>query len=171
MKILKFIYDIYWKNLGWRLNQFSLSVKNLIKWFPIIWKDRNWDNSFIYDLLEFKLTNMAKYFKERNFFVGQLREAEKMELCVRLIKKLNTEFYSSEYVDIIENKWGRQEMKIDPSTNYLTFEFVDKNYTQDQLAEIMKETRELMTIGRNKEEKAKKILFTLMERNINKWWD
>ena len=32
-------------------------IKNCIKWFPIVWKDRNWDELYIYMLLQFKLKN------------------------------------------------------------------------------------------------------------------
>jgi hypothetical protein len=171
MKILKFISDTYWNVAGWRIRQFGISIKNLIKWFPLIWQDRDWDHSFIYAMLEFKLTNMAKYFRKRDFFVGQIREAEKMELCVRLMKKVNEDFYSCEYQDVIEEKWGKQEMFVDPSTNYLEFKFIDKDYTEEQLAEINTETSNLIKKCHLKQAKAQRILFALMERNINRWWD
>ena len=32
-------------------------VKNLIRWFPTIWKDRDYDHSYIYEVLRVKLEN------------------------------------------------------------------------------------------------------------------
>ena len=38
------------------LREFITGIKNLWAWFPIIWKDRDWDGWFIYQIIEFKLT-------------------------------------------------------------------------------------------------------------------
>ena len=52
---------LWWKFDGKYLHRdIAQGIKNLIKWFPIIWKDRNWDDSFIFDILQFKLQNQAK---------------------------------------------------------------------------------------------------------------
>lgn len=171
MKVLKTINEFWWDNFGWRIKEFFRSVQKLIIWFPIIWKDRDWDQSFIFNMLEIKLTNMAKYFRQRDFFVGQIREAEKMELCVRLIKKINDDFYSYEYMDILEKKYGEEKMYVDPSTHYLKWEYVDKKYTKKELESINEEKVYLMKRSQAKQQKAKRILFTLIERNIDRWWD
>ena len=34
---------------------FVKGVKNLWKWFPVIWKDRDWDDHYIFEVLKFKL--------------------------------------------------------------------------------------------------------------------
>ena len=45
-----------------KIRYFINSIKNLIKWFPIIWRDRDWDYAYIEDILLFKLNNMHKRF-------------------------------------------------------------------------------------------------------------
>ena len=52
--------------LGQKIRYFINSVKNLIKWFPIIWNDRDWDSVYIEEMLLFKLNNMYKRFSNPN---------------------------------------------------------------------------------------------------------
>ena len=41
--------------LHWRIRDFITSCHNLIKWFPTIWNDRDWDDSFILKILQKKI--------------------------------------------------------------------------------------------------------------------
>ena len=43
---------------------FIKGVKNLWKWFPTIWKDRDWDSYHIYEILRVKIENQAKYMQK-----------------------------------------------------------------------------------------------------------
>lgn len=186
------IYDIYWGLIGWHLREFKRSITNLIVWFPLIWKDRHWDDMYIFDILQFKLKNQAKYISDRDFHLNAKRDAEIMMTCVRLIDKVKNEYYSSEYMDYHESK----------------FEFVDSDYKDDSSEEkyyqmeitelsehfddyfkiypliykrvlngegIFTKDKEKKTIAINmahiNHDRARKLLFKLLERNIEKWWD
>ena len=56
----------------WRWNgrymhkEFARGVKNLWKWFPVIWKDRDYDSYYIYELIRVKLQNQAKYIGDKD---------------------------------------------------------------------------------------------------------
>ena len=39
-----------WKKLPTWLKEFLVGCNNLIKWTPTIWKQRDWDDSFIFDI-------------------------------------------------------------------------------------------------------------------------
>ena len=36
-------------------------IRNLIRWIPIIWKDRDWDFYFTYEILKKKLEFQAEF--------------------------------------------------------------------------------------------------------------
>ena len=55
-------------------------IRNLIKWFPIIWKNREWDHYYIYEILKFKLENQSQYLKNQGRHVSSKRDSEKMML-------------------------------------------------------------------------------------------
>ena len=78
---------LWWKYDGRYLHKdFVNGMKNLWKWFPTIWKDRDWDHDFIYNILAKKLEFQAKYIEERSFHTQAQHDAERMRLVVKLIK-------------------------------------------------------------------------------------
>ena len=96
----------YWKLYRWFLWDVKyvhktvwIGIKNLWKWFPIIWKDRDWDYYYIYQVLKFKLEKQAKHLGEKNWHESSKRDAEVMMTCVRLINKLQNEEYYEPYYD------------------------------------------------------------------------
>ena len=67
---------LWWEYDGRYLHRnFITGVKNLWNWFPVIWKDRDWDQTFIYEVLIHKLEKQAKYIGERDWHTRAKREA------------------------------------------------------------------------------------------------
>lgn len=155
-------------------------IKNLIKWFPIIWKDRDWDDHFIFDILKFKLINQAKYIGYHNRHTTAKRDAEIMMLCVRLIEKVQSEYYGSEYVNYHESDFNWIDTD---NPNYKQLDIVERSEHFDDYFKkyplIYRTVPDLkvpkikiaMHIARINEERAHKLLFTILEKNIRRWWD
>lgn len=170
----------------WRLREFVQSVKNLIRWFPIIWKDRDWDTDFIWNILKFKLENQAKYIGTRGIHISAERDAEIMMLCTRLIEKIRSEYYQSEY-----QNYNESEIMFSPSNEegYSEINVVEKSENYDEYFKkyprIYKQVIEsnknrfhtnrkvgiALNIAHINHDRARKLLFTLLERNIERWWD
>lgn len=181
----------WWKYKG-RYIPLSIKggVRNLIKWFPIIWKDRDWDSNFTYDIISFKLNNMADHYEKYGHHVGAEYDASRMRLCVRLIQKLKDEYYQSEYYDYIEEKHWFEA--IEDSPGYSSWE---SRVIKDNLSEYISKypltyKRSLrgegpfnikgreddqklhaMNMGYIRHNKARKLLFRILEENIESWWD
>jgi hypothetical protein len=109
-------------------------IKNIIRWIPILWKDRDWDYWHTFEILKTKLKFQSEHFRKHGYHESSERDAEKMELCIRLIDKVQNEYY------------------------------LDKALRQDF-------TDEVMISAVIKHDKAKRILFKLLEQNIESWWD
>jgi hypothetical protein len=109
-------------------------IKNIIRWVPILWKDRDWDYWHTFEILKTKLKFQSKHFRKHGYHESSERDAEQMELCIRLIDKVQNEYYLDEVL--------RQDF-----------------------------TDEVMINAINKHDKAKRILFKLLEQNIEKWWN
>ena len=93
----------YWKLYRWFKWKFKYQhkyikygIQNLYKWFWVIWKDRDWDHHYIFEVLKFKLEKQAKHLAEVGFHNDAQRDAELMMTCVRLIDKLQNEYYYDE---------------------------------------------------------------------------
>lgn len=170
----------------WRIKEFIVSVKNLIRWFPIIWKDRDWDTNFIWDIFKFKIENQAKYIGYHDRHLSAKRDAEIMMLCVRLMEKIRNEYYQAEY-----QEYSESEIVFSPSSKegYSEINIVEKHENYDEYFKkyprIYKQVMEskknrfhtdekvgiALNIAHINHDRARKLLFTLMERNIEGWWD
>lgn len=155
---------------------FINGVTNLIKWFPTIWKDRNWDQWYIYEILKVKLKFHAKTLKDVDGYVGVERDVEIINTCIKLIDRVQNDWYEEEYgsyykinMDFIGNEIiFKEDTELKPLTDYFkkypsTYLIYQKQFVSNK--EIATE------ICMHNERKAKKLLFKLLETNIDKWWD
>jgi hypothetical protein len=108
-------------------------------------------------ILKRKIEIQAKYF-EKSRFRSRTRDIEKMKLCVNLIDKLMNERYLDE-VDI--NNLDEYFLK-----QKLTFEKIKKRSDYDQF----KKEFVGYLVGQERHNKAKRILFKLIEENYEGWW-
>ena len=128
-KLWDHVFDFYWRWLGgWQIRNFFVSVKNLIRWFPIIWKDRDWDDHYIWEIMKNKLRWQAKYIGDRDFHTRAAMDAKRMRLCVNLIDKVQDEFYSSEYMDYHESKWDFLDIPDKPGYKELDMQTTSENF-------------------------------------------
>lgn len=82
------------------IRYFINSIKNLIKWLPIIWKDRDWDHAYVEDILLFKLNNMYKRFSNPDstyvdWETDSTSEALKaLKLCIQILERRRDNYYT-----------------------------------------------------------------------------
>lgn len=187
---LRFI-PTWWGNEGkYYHKMFGTGVKNLIYWFPIIWKDRNWDSHYIFEIMMHKIKAQSKYIGERDIHTRAKRDAEIMMTCVRLMKKVQDDFYSSEYFDYHKTKhwfedvpgkegyssWESRLLEENFDDFFKKYPLIYKRVLNGE-GPFNRENREddkqiiAMNIGQINHNRANKLLFKLMEENIERWWD
>lgn len=160
---------------------FIKGIKNLWNWFPVIWKDRDHDHHFIYEMLIHKLEKQAKYIGKRDWHTRSKREAEKMLLCARLVRIQQEDLYRFEFTDYLE-----EDIKFIPTDETEKWFTVGSTIIRDNLIEYFykyrrqhrlldktdKNTKHIaIEIAHNNQERSRKLLFKIMEENIDKWWD
>ena len=194
------IKELYWTKIGYKVRGFFTSVGNLIKWFPVIWKDRDWDDHYIFEVFKFKLEKQAKYIKEKGFHTNSDLDAKRMMLCVKLMEKVQEDFYTMEYMDYeekdfffvptgegIEDGEGGYYMetrlkKENLNDFFKKYPLVYKKIITNKKYHIFKMDNENLTsyevksrialnIGRYNHERARKLLFKILSENIERWWN
>ena len=194
------IKELYWSKIGYKVRGFFTSVGNLIKWFPVIWKDRDWDDHYIFEVFKFKLEKQAKYIKEKGFHTNSDLDAKRMMLCVKLMEKIQEDFYTMEYMDYeekdfffvptgegIEDGEGGYYMETRLKKENLNDFFkkyplvykkiiTNKKYhifkmDNDDLTSYEVKSRIALNIGRYNHERARKLLFKILSENIERWWN
>lgn len=187
---LRFI-PLWWNHEGRYYHKtFKTGIKNLWYWFPVIWKDRNWDSNYIFDIMMHKLKAQSKYIGERDIHTRAKRDAEIMMTCVRLMKLVQEEFYSSEYSDYHKTKHWFEELEDKPGYSSWESKLLEENFddyfkkypliykkVMNGDGVFKREGREddkqiiAMNISHINHDRARKLLFKIMEENIERWWD
>jgi hypothetical protein len=138
MSKLEKIYWAVYRWIKWDLPYIHYDlfygVKNLVKWFRIIWNDRNYDYTFMLDIMRFKIESIAKLHHEHENFHRESR----MRICIKLIDRIKDEYYWQPHYE---------QIRTDP-----------------------KMSLDLVYICRAKHDKAIKLLFKIMEQDIETWW-
>ena len=183
----------YWKLyrwFKWDAKHFPKKVmqgfKNLWKWFPIVWKDRDWDDHFIFEALKFKLKNTADYFEKKQRFVGWEDEVRYIRICETLIERIQNDYYRMEYMDHLDVNHdfipmpGEDyvELKSTVERNDLETYFSMYPRTKKNVLSSSKytgythnDTGVALAMGMQRHLKARKLLFKILEEKIEAWWD
>ena len=159
--IYKSIRNIYW--------QVENGISNLVNYFPLIWKDRNYDYVYMYDMLEFKISRMRDRFKVQQIFVGWERQVERMDLILSLMAKVRSEFYEGECLTYTSTFRTPRPPK---DGVYVYLKKYQRQYRY--YVDIKGETdldRIARLISYDNQKRAKRILFQLIHNNIDSWWD
>jgi hypothetical protein len=186
-------------SLWWRFEaryyhkDFVQGVKNLIKWFPTVWKDRGYDQSYIYIMLSKKLEFQAEYIGNRDFHTRAKRDAEVMRTCVKLIEKIKNDDYGIEYIDYHKTKhrfvetnemyegektfeWLCDELSENFEDYFKKYPLQYKKVLSGQINRYRREGEKdkkliAMEIAIDNQERARKLLFKILEEHIERWWD
>jgi hypothetical protein len=183
--------SLWWRHDGRYYHKYLREgIANIIYWFPIIWKDRNWDQGYIFDILQHKLKAQSKYIGGEDRHTRAQYDAQRMNLCVNLIQKLHDDFYEMEYMDYAKDRHWFEPCK--DNSQYSTWESENiwekyddyfKKYPNiyrrvlngEGFAPIKGREDDkhfiAMSIGHINQDRAHKLLFKIMERNIRGWWD
>ena len=174
-------------------------VKNLIRWFPTIWKDRDYDQFYIYELLRVKLENQAVYIATNDRHTRAQRDAEKMFLAARLIMIQQEDLYEMEYMEYHESNFNFLDItdKDDIPEKYkgskrLEIELVSENFDEyfkkyprqykkavnGELNIFIRHDNEIdnkkiyaMEIAHENQKRSRNLLFKLLNNDIERWWD
>ena len=178
---------LWWKFEGqYYHTEFIKGVKNIFKWLPIVWKDRDYDDGYIFDVLKFKLKNTAKYIGDRDWHEDAKRDSQRMMTCVRLIEKVKGEYYNMEWMDYHNSDYNfvdlpdgkHKELKVTRISENFDDYFAKHKSSYKKIMSGEKavygndeKQHTAMSLSRYKHNQARRLLFTIMERHIEGWWD
>ena len=110
--------------IKYNMRSFIRGIKNLWRWFPVIWKDRDYDHVFTYDVLIKKLEFQRDFFLSKDASVSNAKDtAKEIQTAIDKLKRTMDpyEFYEK---PVFENKWDHlsKEIILD----------IDRKYTEDK---------------------------------------
>jgi hypothetical protein len=149
-------------------------IKNIVRWFPIIWTDRQWDFVYFLKIIKFKLEQMIRFYETEAHQIKAEKHVDKMKTCINIIDRIIDDNYHDVVFKNYYEKWGQTEIKFikDEGTNRNRVEVIhSKVITQQDRIKSLDEYRKLT----DKEEYMVKqdisLLFRLFTKHLRSWWD
>jgi len=135
-----------WKHVINFYYQMRVGIKNLWIWRKVIWKDRHWDECFIYHILLKKLERIEEYRKTGRYWpaVGDTAINKDIHTMILIIRRI----LKADYVGISTFQWGL--LSKFPRMGPFSFPHKHEEYLEKQ---------------------DKDLLFKLLSRRIRKLWD
>lgn len=189
------VFDVYFVPKQFIVESYR-SIKNIIRWIPTLWKDKDWDGYFIYEIMKKKLEHQRKELVGANRHTEVWRQNRDITICLNLIERLQNDYYEMEYLDYCENKhWfdlieekdddgqNLYEMKSEMVEDNL-FDFLNK-YPLDVKKVLKSNDKKYdgyeddykiksslsLKVSLFRHEKAKKLLFKILSEKLEWWWD
>jgi hypothetical protein len=153
-------------NLRRKIRRVLDGLNNLFVWAPTIYRDRNWDYVFIYEILQKKLELTAKYTKDFGSHTCSDLSYQKIMLCIRLIEKVKNEDYLNEVSELNTLNEFDEYLKKHKSVAHRVI--LDKEH---QIWSCDNSKNISSNVGIYNHHRARRLLFTLLEKRIEYWWE
>jgi hypothetical protein len=163
----------YWPKRKWR------QIKNVIGWIPVVWKQFDFDYRYSLDVFKYQLLKQAKFMEsDKAYGMNSHIDAQKIRMVVRLMDKVYDEEYACEYQQRLKDKhgddvidWVFSEIPDRPDYSTMDWKFeVDEKY-ESQRDQIKEDCDKWFQESQDKQERAHKLLWKLIEFYIRGWWD
>jgi hypothetical protein len=185
----------YWKYERYAsepIYNFINGIKNLWRWLPIVWKDRNWGDNYIFEILKYKLLIHRKHLVKNNRHTCIPETNRDITICLNLIERIQEEYYGIEHMDYKESKFRFEptgEQFNGENTYIMEEDLVSENFDlylskyKSSVRYILKngyrgrkidgEDKDVLClyVAQYNQEKCQKLLFKILNEKINNWWD
>lgn len=159
--------------IGDYIYSIKTGLTNLIKWTPTIWKDRDWDQWYLYEIFKKKLSHMEKFQREYGNSIDSKKIAFQIKTCVLLLDRLIKDDYDEMVFKKHNKKWGEMNLEFQPFKIGLYKGLISRPNIKTE-KDMEKERREFRRLSEHEKMLRKQdidYLFKLMNKHIQKWWD
>lgn len=179
----KTLSERIWRILPLGIRLFLTGCKNVIRWSPTIFKDRDWDDWYIYNILQKKIEFQRQEIIYANRHMQVDIDNRDMTIVLNLIERVKEDYYGIEYLDYSESKFRFEP--IDGDDKYYTMEedIISENYDNyikkypSSVRRVLKENPDLnkkdlcFWVAKHNEEKAHDLLHKILKEKMRRWWD
>jgi len=158
------------------IKRFFKKLKRVIDFLPIIWNGHDFDYHYAIQLFKYQLQRTADMFDSRDAVALDSKiNAQKIRTAIRLMDKVYEDEYVNEYMDIIDQVYGKTEWHFTPvegREGSVRVTMTNPMAVDDQHQEEINRTRYFMAqVSRDKHDRAHKLLWDFIEHNVQRWWD
>ena len=176
--------DVLWRRLHWRIRYFITGVKNIFRWAPTLYKDKDWDSWYIYNILQKKIEYQRQEIINANRHTDIDRDNRDMTIALNLLERVKDDYYDMEHVDYSKTEFDFIPVEGNSNLKEMKMTVLSENYDEflkkypSSVRKVLKEKGNdlekdvlCVYVARYNQERARKLLFKLLEQKIEKWWD
>lgn len=147
-------------------------VTNLIKWFPLIWKNDVFDHCYLLDVVDKQLDEMEKFWYSDNPHVMKKEQvAKRITWTRKLLKMYRDEYYTMKAYDTYKEKYPGDMFRDSEPCDVDDFGVVLTYRCTPTMKDNEREFyRGLMDPAQVKDEKVFKLFISNFSR-LRNWWD
>jgi len=142
-------------------------IQNLVRWFPVIWTDRDWDHIYLFIMLRYKLRGMENLLRKYGYHVNAEAEADNIRKCILILNRIIDDVYYDIAFRFHEQKWGELDMSLERGHLHL----FRKNVTPETIEQERSEFRKCCELEKYLIDQDLQYLFNFMSKHIKEWWD
>jgi hypothetical protein len=171
------------RNLHWRIRYFIDGCKNIIRWVPTLYKDKDWDDWYIFTILQKKIEFQRKEIIYANRHTQVDRDNRDMTIVLNLIERVKEEYYGVEYIDYSETKFRFEPINNEKKLFSMEVDVLSERYDEylkkypSSVRKVLKNNSNLdkkdlcFYVARHNQEKAHDLLFKILKERMRWWWD
>lgn len=176
--------DVLWRRLHWRIRYFLTGVKNIFRWIPTLYQDRDWDSWHIYTILQKKIEYQRQEIINANRHTDIDRDNRDMTIVLNLLERVKDDYYGMEHIDYSKTEFDFIPVEGNSNLKEMKMTVLSENYDEflkkypSSVRKVLKEKGNnlekdvlCLYVARYNQEKARKLLFKLLEQKIERWWD
>ena len=176
--------DVIWRRLHWRIRYFITGVKNIFRWAPTLYKDKDWDSWYIYNILQKKIEFQRKEIVNANRHSEVHRDNRDMTIALNLLERVKDDYYGMEHVDYSKTEFDFIPVEGNSNLKEMKMTVLSENYDEflkkypSSVRKVLKEKGNdlekdvlCVYVASYNQERARKLLFKILEQKIERWWD
>lgn len=143
-----------------KLKNVFFNIKRIIKWLPILWKDRDWDYSFILIILQFKIRQNRKYISKYGLAANKDKIIKEMKTVENLLERLaDCQKYTEKDFRQHYSKWKRDSSDL---VNNLLIPPSEQEYKEFKILI----DKEIYMWNQDMD-----YTFKMLKKHLRNWWD
>jgi hypothetical protein len=179
----KGVLPFLWRNTHWRIRYFIGGIKNIFRWVPTLYKDKDWDDWYIFTILQKKIEFQRKEIIYANRHMEVDRDNRDMTIVLNIIERVKEEYYETEYLDYEDSDIKFKPIEGDENLHSADIEVLSETYDEflkkypSSVRKVLKETPNLSKrdlchyVSKHNQEKAYNLLFKILKERMRWWWD
>lgn len=158
--------------IPWKIRRLGRRIAKFWAWFPIIWRDEDWDSAYLFEIMRFKIARIRKELETNCRHIGVEKQIQHMKVVEELLNRHGfSDFYHDNRFDYDHQGLCTCKGKtIDESC----FEKIDSEieaYSWKSPFCRWCNNRIIIKRGVQKKEDDFAVLCELMRKHSRRWWD